>query len=129
LSAAGARRVRNGEIAFIAACAILSRSDDGLPAHAILMDRARALSAGLPRPAVLMTGARFTELVFALHYYAEACAAVRRGPSGERNWVPAIEAQADLRLAVDRCLAVLGDRCFAVWAGTPAGRVAAEARS
>jgi hypothetical protein len=117
MSDAGSKRVANGELAVICACALLSRIDQQDARHQILIDRALLIERRLPAEAALMSCARFTALVFALNDYIAACADVVRGPTGERDWRPVYDAQAGLRMAVDRCLASLGDRCFGVWSG------------
>jgi len=136
MSAVGQKLVQSGEMAAICACALLSRISQDDPQHAILIERALLVERRLPAERGLMTGARFTQMAFALHAYIEACNAVVRFSSGERDWRPVYGAQAGLRRAVDRCLQVLGDRCFGIWSGSgasmaprPGGALAAGAET
>lgn len=117
MSAAGAKRAVNGEIAAICACALVSRLDWDQPRHAILLERALLLERRLPPEAGLLTQAAFTRLGFKLHQYAAALEGIVRLPTGERDLRGLIHLQGDLRACVDGCLAALGDRCFATWSG------------
>lgn len=117
MSAAGMRRVRNGEVAALCACALISRADPGGPRHSLMMDHAERLSRALPQSGALITGARFSELIFALADHRTALETMVRLPTGERDWRAVYDTQAGLRQAVDRCLERLFERCLAVHSG------------
>jgi hypothetical protein len=124
MSAAGARFVRNGELALIAGAARLSRMDWETGDHADQLEQCLRLVRDLPDAPLLLPGGLFSQLRYALTDYRDELARVRVSPAGERDWIEIGHAQGYLRQQLDRCHAALFVRCYAIWLRVGPERVA-----
>ncbi len=127
MSRAGAKRVVNGQVALVMGALRLGRMDEDRPEFALLMDQVLYLIEHLDFRAPAIDAGPLLLLSYAIKEHNTALEAIRRLPSGERNWNEVTQLQGEVRRCVNKCAEALFGRCYGIWAGGADARAMAVA--